>query len=642
MMVGRTVDTLFPAPRPAPGAVVLDVRHLTVEDPHAHAPSGERRWPVGRRSHARLLVDDVSFSVRAGEVLGIGGLIGAGRTELLLALFGAAPGRQRGRSWWQACRSRSAARPRRWRTVSRCSARTARGSGCSRISRSPRIMCSPRSADFPWPRHVARPRTGRGRAHRSRASHQASCASRPAAGNLSGGNQQKVLLGRWLLTGPRVLLLDEPTRGVDVGRARKSTREIDRLAREGLAIVVVSSDLPELIGLSDRVLVLRGGRLAATFDRDAITPEAVMAAAALRGAVDLVCIVHRSILHRLHSAFCIVHRALCIVRTHVSPPRHRRRHRRHARDRDRRGRAHHRVGDRRARPVRLAADRVGRTGSARLVARDLRRRARGAGRGAADGRRHHGGRLLRPDARVRAARRPRRGDPPGAHLVRPADRGAVPRHHRDGRRGAADRADVQPGAHRLHAAEAAVGARARAAGVGTRHGRAAAEGLRAVPAHRRSRDRRRGCVGHAAVRRRRPPVVGRHARRDGARRRHPAARVRIAGGHRHGVHRRRRGDRPPPGHTRRGGRRRSGRGRRRHGDRARGRGERHHRHVGRRLCRHRQARARSAGPRAHVLSRGAGPLAHHGRDAGRGAVAAMVPRSVRRGLPRTAAIRTNG
>jgi ABC-type sugar transport system ATPase subunit len=100
------------------------------------------------------------------------------------------------------------------------------------------------------------------------------------AGALSGGNQQKVLLGRWLLTTPRVLLLDEPTRGVDVGAREEIYAWIDRLAREGLAIVMVSSDLPELIGLSDRVLVLRHGRVAAAFGRETVTPEAVIAAAA--------------------------------------------------------------------------------------------------------------------------------------------------------------------------------------------------------------------------------------------------------------------------------------------------------------------------------------------------------------------------
>ena len=95
MMVGRTVDTLFPAARRAPRAVVLDVQHVSVQDPHAGRPAAPPRGSTSARP-ARPLVDDVSFTVCAGEVLGIGGLIGAGRTELLLALFGAAPGRRTG------------------------------------------------------------------------------------------------------------------------------------------------------------------------------------------------------------------------------------------------------------------------------------------------------------------------------------------------------------------------------------------------------------------------------------------------------------------------------------------------------------------------------------------------------------------
>jgi len=99
------------------------------------------------------------------------------------------------------------------------------------------------------------------------------------AGALSGGNQQKVLLGRWLETGPRVLLLDEPTRGIDVGAREEIYALIDGLAASGLAILVVSSDLPEVLGLADRVLVMRAGRLVAEFTRGAATPEAVMGAA---------------------------------------------------------------------------------------------------------------------------------------------------------------------------------------------------------------------------------------------------------------------------------------------------------------------------------------------------------------------------
>ena len=98
-------------------------------------------------------------------------------------------------------------------------------------------------------------------------------------GTLSGGNQQKVVLAKWLLTNPKVLFLDEPTRGIDVGAKQEIYAQIDRLASEGLAIVLVSSELPEVLGLSDRVLVLHEGRITGEFRRDEATAERVMAAA---------------------------------------------------------------------------------------------------------------------------------------------------------------------------------------------------------------------------------------------------------------------------------------------------------------------------------------------------------------------------
>ena len=99
------------------------------------------------------------------------------------------------------------------------------------------------------------------------------------ANTLSGGNQQKVVLGKWLLTDPKVLFLDEPTRGIDVGAKQEIYAEINKLAGEGLAIVLVSSELPEVLGLSDRVIVLHEGRLTGEFTREDATPEKVMAAA---------------------------------------------------------------------------------------------------------------------------------------------------------------------------------------------------------------------------------------------------------------------------------------------------------------------------------------------------------------------------
>jgi len=98
------------------------------------------------------------------------------------------------------------------------------------------------------------------------------------AGRLSGGNQQKIVLGKWLANNPRLLILDEPTRGIDVGAKAEIHRLMSQLAAEGVAILMISSELPEVLGMSDRVLVMREGRLVAEFDRAEATSEAVGAA----------------------------------------------------------------------------------------------------------------------------------------------------------------------------------------------------------------------------------------------------------------------------------------------------------------------------------------------------------------------------
>src|SRR3989441_4869459 len=99
------------------------------------------------------------------------------------------------------------------------------------------------------------------------------------AGTLSGGNQQKVVLAKWFLTNPRVLFLDEPTRGIDVGAKQEIYAQINQLAEKGLTIILVSSELPEVLGLADRVIVLHEGRVTGEFTRNEATPEAVMSCA---------------------------------------------------------------------------------------------------------------------------------------------------------------------------------------------------------------------------------------------------------------------------------------------------------------------------------------------------------------------------
>ncbi len=268
MMVGREEKEYFrPAPH-SPGREVLRVEGASLE--------GEGR---GRR----LLVEGVSFSVRAGEVVGLAGLLGAGRTELLEGIFGARGDRFRGKIYIEG-RPVKIASPRQARslglalvtedrarlgifpdfdvtknlTVSSLARFVRRG-----ILRNSLERRAAREAIVQWNLRVPSPET-------------------PITA-LSGGNQQKTILARWMLTGPKVIFLDEPTRGIDVGAKAEIYRRIDELAGAGLGIVVVSSELPELLALADRVLVLCEGRLTAEFPRKEASPEKVMAAAAPGG-----------------------------------------------------------------------------------------------------------------------------------------------------------------------------------------------------------------------------------------------------------------------------------------------------------------------------------------------------------------------
>ena len=268
-MVGRAVSERHfrGAGASARGApALLSVRHWTLADP-------QRPW--------RDALRDVSFDVHAGEVLGLAGLMGAGRTAMLASLFGAARSRVSGRV-------RIGDAPERAPFAAPAQALAA---GMALVSEDRRrqglvpegsvmdnlsLATLARFAPHGWLRL-------REREAACRAQSEALQLRPPELDRLvmrlSGGNQQKVVLGRWLLAGPRVLLLDEPTRGIDVGARAEIYGWIERLSAQGLAIVLVSSDLPELLSLSDRVAVLADGVLTATLDRDAATPASVMAAA---------------------------------------------------------------------------------------------------------------------------------------------------------------------------------------------------------------------------------------------------------------------------------------------------------------------------------------------------------------------------
>ena len=262
-MVGREVSDLFPTATRTPQDVVFEARGVTVEDPNVPG---------------KFLVHDVSFSVRRGEVLGVAGLVGAGRSELLMGLFGAHEGPSRAEIFIEGKKT----------DIRHPSDAIQHGIGFVTEDRKrfgllldQSLVMNMTLAMLPLSRRLLVDIDEEAAAgEKSRRDLRIKAPSVFVnAMTLSGGNQQKVVLAKWLLTNPRVLFLDEPTRGIDVGAKQEIYTEINRLAAQGLAIVLVSSELPEVLALSDRILVLHEGRITGEFTRAEATPEAVMACA---------------------------------------------------------------------------------------------------------------------------------------------------------------------------------------------------------------------------------------------------------------------------------------------------------------------------------------------------------------------------
>jgi L-arabinose transport system ATP-binding protein len=255
MMVGRDLVDMFTRESRAPGEVVLNVRGLVTDD-----------------------VRDIDLEVRAGEVVGLGGLVGAGRSELALAVAGAVPIRAGHveiagkavhlRSPADALRAGIGLAPEERKAQALLLRRTIRDNvSLAVLSRISRL-------------HVVGRRAERDLARRyvSQLSVRASGIEQEV-GTLSGGNQQKVVLARWLARHPRLLILDEPTRGVDVGAKAEIYSIVNDLAAEGMALLVISSEMPELLGLSDRIVVMQGGRVTGRLSRAEATEERVLALA---------------------------------------------------------------------------------------------------------------------------------------------------------------------------------------------------------------------------------------------------------------------------------------------------------------------------------------------------------------------------
>lgn len=258
-MVGRTMENRFPHRDAQIGGVVLKISDMTAVN------------NLGKK-----VVDHVSLEARAGEILGISGLMGAGRTELALSIFGAFPGESRGTVEinGQAIQIRS---PKD--AIKNGIGLVVEDRKCDGL-----VLCldvigniSMASLDQISPRGIVDENAEIQRVQEmvQQLAIKASRLTMPVE-RLSGGNQQKVSVSKMLLTKPKVLILDEPTRGVDVGAKYEIYTIINALAKAGVAVIMISSELPEILGMSDRILVMKGGKITAEIDGREATQENVM------------------------------------------------------------------------------------------------------------------------------------------------------------------------------------------------------------------------------------------------------------------------------------------------------------------------------------------------------------------------------
>ena len=255
MMVGRSIDRLYPAKQGQDGEVILELRDVAY----------------------RGVVRDISLALRRGEILGLAGLVGSGRTETALTIFGITPA-TKGQILIDG------------KPVTITSPEAARDLGIAYVpeDRGHQGLIRPQTIEdnialanlkrlmrglFMDAARV----TEEAKKAITRFGIRARGPAQPVR-QLSGGNQQKVVLGKWLATNPRILIMDEPTRGIDVGAKAEIHLLMRKLAGEGMAILMISSELPEVLGMSDRVLVMNAGRIVAEFDKPSATAEAVGAA----------------------------------------------------------------------------------------------------------------------------------------------------------------------------------------------------------------------------------------------------------------------------------------------------------------------------------------------------------------------------
>jgi len=261
-MVGREIKDRFPKRQTSIGEVVFEVKNWSVY----HPEDAERK-----------VIDDVSFKVRAGEVIGFVGLMGAGRTELAMSIFGKYYGQKitgrtlvRGKEVFMNSIPKAISNGIAYVTEDRKQyglvliddvRRNTTMAKLGKISRRCVINEHDEIREAEYYRKALNIKTP---------------SVLQLANNLSGGNQQKVVLSKWIFTEPRILILDEPTRGIDVGAKYEIYSIINMLASQGMACILISSEMTEVIGMSDRLYVMSEGKFTAELDGKTATQEQIM------------------------------------------------------------------------------------------------------------------------------------------------------------------------------------------------------------------------------------------------------------------------------------------------------------------------------------------------------------------------------
>jgi ribose transport system ATP-binding protein len=262
LMVGRDVSQIDRKPS-AIGTEALRVQNVSLPHPDR---AGD------------FAVNDVSFTVRRGEILGLFGVMGAGRTELLQTLFGL-HARSSGDIFIAGRRIESSSPSESIRAGIALAPEDRKAEGLvlpMSVAENVSLSCLERTSRLGVLQADKERKLANNFVERLKIK---TSSLRQRVRNLSGGNQQKVVISKWLAANPKVLLLDEPTRGIDVNAKREMYALIDELAQDGLAIVMASSELPEILALADRILVMADGRMAAEFTHSEATEEKLLAAA---------------------------------------------------------------------------------------------------------------------------------------------------------------------------------------------------------------------------------------------------------------------------------------------------------------------------------------------------------------------------